>query len=115
MFDLRNNEVRGQETGYVTPVSNQPPLAPAHVLQQSHVAQDLQLLADFVANVTVVRMELPEFAFKGVNIRVGEGGGQAAHDVEDVKGPAALGDGNFLEGLDAAEAFADFFRAKNNC
>ena len=84
------------------------PLAVAHVLQQSHVAQDLQLLADFVANVTVVRMELLEFAFKGVNVRVGEGDGQPSDDVEDVEGPAALGDRDFLEGFDAAEAFADF-------
>jgi hypothetical protein len=40
--------------------------------EETAVAEDLQLLADFVADVTVAGMQGFEFAFKGVNVLVGE-------------------------------------------
>ena len=40
--------------------------------------------------------------------------GQAVNDVQDVEGPAALGDGDFLEWFDFAELFADFLRGRYN-
>lgn len=66
------------------------------------------MLADFVFYVAVVGVEF----FEGGGEVVGIGGGElgfaeAAEGGEDVEGPAALFDGDFLEGFDAAELRAD--------
>jgi hypothetical protein len=79
------------------------------VEEETAVAEDLQLLADFVADVTVAGMQRFEFAFEGVDVLVCEFFvPQSVDEVEDVEGPAAFGDGEFGEGFDFAEAGADY-------
>ena len=56
----------------------QAPAAAFNMDQQPGVAQHLQLLADFVADVAVAGMELLEFAFEGVDVRGGESGLECA-------------------------------------
>jgi hypothetical protein len=58
----------------------------------------LELLADFVADVTVGGVEFGEFG--GVGVDVGEsefGFAQGLHDLEHVEGPAAGFDFEFFE------------------
>jgi len=80
--------------------------------QKPCVAQDLQLLANLIADVAVVGMEFFQFAFKCVNLGGGKCVGRdialrcpdaaarrpylgnASHNIQHVQGPAALGDGN---------------------
>ncbi|MGB8476764.1 MAG: hypothetical protein WCE61_22000 [Candidatus Acidiferrum sp.] len=58
--------------------------------EEAEVAEDLELLADFVADVGVVGMELGKLGGVGVDVGWGEFGFvQGADDVEDVEGPAA--------------------------
>jgi hypothetical protein len=60
--------------------------AAAEEFEEAEVAEDLELLADFVGDVGVVGVELGEFG--GVGVDVGEreiGFVQGAHDGEDVR------------------------------
>lgn len=69
----------------------QAPFAVADVLQEAGVAEDLELLADFVADVAVVGVEFFQFALKCVDVFVGENRFfDSTDDVQDVQGPAAL-------------------------
>jgi len=84
----------------------------------------LELLADFIADMAVVGMQLLQFAGEDVNIgsrespspigweRVADrpGEGQPSYNVQYVQRPAALGDGNVFQRFDAKELFADFIR-----
>lgn len=72
--------------------------------EEAGVAQYLELLADFVADVPIAGMQFLQSRGQGVRILVGEFGfAEAADGGEDVQGPAALIDGNILEGFDALE------------
>jgi hypothetical protein len=115
----------------------QSPFATTGMNQPAGIAQDLELLADFILHMPVVRMELFQFAREGVGV----GGceltrscplarssrtfafsqipfaisqtaqvsfAEAADDVQDIQRPAALGDGNVFQRFDAPELFADF-------
>lgn len=48
------------------------PSAVGNVGEKAGVAEDLELLADFVADVAVVGMEFFQFGSEGVNVFVGE-------------------------------------------
>ena len=54
----------------------QSPDAAPDVKQQAGIAQDLELLADFIADVTVVGMQPFQFAGEGVGVGGGEGVGR---------------------------------------
>src|SRR6266700_1181622 len=59
--------------------------------EEAEVAEDLELLADFVADVSVVGMEFGQ-SF-GVSIYIGESEfefAQGLHHLKDVEGPATL-------------------------
>jgi len=56
----------------------QAPFAAAEVDEEAGVAEGLELLADFVADVAVAGMELLEFAFEGIDFRGGESGLECA-------------------------------------
>jgi len=72
------------------------------VEEEAGVAEDLKLLADFVADVPIAGMQFLQSRGQRVRIIIGEFGfAEAAHGGEDVQGPAALIDGNILEGFDA--------------
>ena len=74
-------------------------LAGAEEGEEAEVAEDLELLADFVADVTVGGMEFGEFGGAGVDVGEKEFGFvQGANNVEDVEGPAAGFDFEIFEG-----------------
>ncbi len=59
--------------------------------EEAEVAEDLELLADFVADVAVIRMEFRKGA--RVSVYVGESEfefAQGLHDLKHVEGPAAF-------------------------
>ena len=72
--------------------------AGAEEIEEAEVAEDLELLADFFADVGVFGVEAGESV--GVGIEVGEGEVgfvEGADGVEDVEGPAAFFDGVIRE------------------
>ena len=79
--------------------------------EEAGVAEDLKLLADFVADVPIAGMQFLKPRGQGVRILVGEFGfTEAAHGGEDIQCPAALMDRNILEGFDALELCAHLAR-----
>jgi hypothetical protein len=82
--------------------------------EETGVAQDLELLADFVADMTVVGMQFLQFAFVGVNVRIRKGRAGLSehaalirnppHNIQHVQRPAALGHGQVFELLDATSS-----------
>jgi len=58
--------------------SRQTPEATPDVQQQSSIAQDLQLLADFIADVAIIGVQFFQFALKYVNLGGGETAGRDA-------------------------------------
>ena len=79
------------------------------VLQQAGIPQHLQLLADFVADVAIVRMQLFQLAGVRVNILVLEFRfAESPHDVQHVQRPAGFGFGKFLE------AFGSHLKTRSN-
>ena len=63
----------------------------AEKFQEAEVAEDLELLADFVADVAVMGMEFREGAGVGVDVGKGEFHfAQGLHDLKHVEGPAAF-------------------------
>ena len=84
--------------------------------QKTQIAQDLELLADFVADMAIVRVQSREFV--GVSIDVGEsefGFAEGLNDLQDVdlrssrpRGPTLFSCLQFFEGAGAAaEAAAE--------
>ena len=68
--------------------------------QQTGIAEHLKLLADFVADVAVVGMQLFQLAVKGVNVFVLELRlAEATNDVQHVQRPATLRGFDFANGL----------------
>jgi hypothetical protein len=107
------------------------PAVAGEMEEETAVAEDLELLADFVAYVTVAGMQGFQLAFKGVDVFVrklqsswfflasgarpeGPSRPEPPYHVEHVQGPAAFGDGEFGEGFDFAEAVADFADGGND-
>jgi len=97
------------------------------VQQQTKVAKDLELLADFILHVSIVGMKFFKLALESIDVSGCECVGRDAsprrprtarasrpylrntsHDVQHVQGPAALGDGYVFQRFDALESFADF-------
>jgi hypothetical protein len=76
--------------------------AGAEEIEEAEVAEDLELLADFVADVGVFGVEAGERAGVGVDVGEGEFGFvEGADGVQDVEGPAAFFDGDLFEGAEA--------------
>jgi hypothetical protein len=72
--------------------------AAAEEFEEAEVAEDLELLADFVGDVRIVGMESGEFGSVGVDVGEREFWFvEGADDVEDVEGPAAFFDFEFFE------------------
>jgi hypothetical protein len=89
----------------------QAPFAVGDVGQESEVAEDLELLADFVFNVAIVGMEFFEFWREGVDFFVGEFWFvEAVDEVKDVESPPAIFNGEVFERFYFAELGSDFFR-----
>ena len=77
--------------------------------QQTGIAENLKLLADFVADVAVVGMQLFQLAVKGVNVFVLELRlAEATHDVQHVQRPAGFWFRKFLE------AFGSHLKTRSN-
>jgi len=77
--------------------------------QQPCVAENLELLADFGPDISIIWMKPLQFAGEGVGVGGRERRfAEAADGVEHVQRPAALGDGNFIQRFDATELRADF-------
>jgi len=92
-----------------TAKSRQTPFATTDMDQQSRIAQDLKLLADFVADVAIIGMEFFQFAGEGVGVHGCKlGFSKAADGVEYVQRPATLGDGNFFQWFYPLESVTDF-------
>lgn len=82
--------------------------------EEAGVAEDLELLADFVFDVAVIGMKCFHFAGEGVGV----GGSEflfaeAAHGIEDVQSPAAFLRFDFRQRFNLAELGADIFRGLN--
>ncbi len=79
-------------------------------IEEVGVAEDLELLADFVADVAIVGMERAEAIFEGIDIGESEiRAAQGADNSEDVEGPATFLDREFFERAKCCEFFADGF------
>ena len=69
----------------------------------------MELLTNFIFDVTIVGVQLLQFAGEGVGVGGRElSFSESADGVEHVQRPAALGDGNFIQRFDATELRADF-------
>ena len=80
-------------------------------IEEAGVAEDLELLADFVADVAIVGMERAEAIFEGIDIGECEiRAAQGADNSEDVESPAAFLDREFFERAKCCEFFADGLR-----
>lgn len=80
----------------------------AEKIEEAEVAEDLELLADFVADVGVFRMEPGEIV--RVNINVGQrefGFIERAHDTQDIESPAAFFNFQRFEGAQPLIGAAD--------
>ncbi|GEM_PF-1299156 len=97
--------------------------------QQPCVAENLELLADFGPDISIIRMKPLQFTVVSINLVVGEspspigwervagrlGEGQPSHDVQHVECPAAFFGFDLAERFDATELRADFFRRGDQC
>ena len=86
---------------------------PFHMNQQPCVTQDLQLLADFGPDISIIRMKLLQFTGESINFVVGEFGlAEAAGRCSARQCPAALRGFDFADGFEPGVTGADFLRRK---
>jgi hypothetical protein len=98
------------------PNLRQAPEAAVHVEEQAGVAEDLELLADFIGDVAVVGVEFGELVGEGVGVAIRKlRFVEAADGGEDVQGPAAVLKGKVFERFDALKLVADVGGRRYEC
>ena len=69
--------------------------------QQPSVAQDLELLADFGSDISIIWMKLLQFSVVSINVVVGEFGfAKPSNDVQHIQRPATLRGFDFADGFE---------------